>query len=70
MSTESSDLAIKEFDQKTSALEQQLFNVIEGQDTDVIHEAMLLVMHRVMGSHNFGRFLLGCKYQQPICNKH
>lgn len=57
------DKTEKEFKKNTAALEQQLLTLIEGQDTAVIYEAMLLVIHRVTGSLQFGRLLLGSSYR-------
>lgn len=49
--------------EQITALEQQILKVITGQDADVIHEAMLLVMHRLLGSFHFGKILFGSNYR-------
>lgn len=52
-----------EFNQKKSALEQQLLQVIEGQDADVVYESILLIIHRLLGYHQFGVMLFGSNYR-------
>lgn len=55
------DAEEKEFNEKKSAIEQQLLKAIDGQDMEVIFEAIMLVLHRILGTARFGSIFIGGK---------
>ncbi len=52
-----------ELKKDTAELEQQFLKLIEGQDTTVIFQSMMLVIHRQFGTDWFVKHLLGSRYR-------
>jgi hypothetical protein len=50
-----------EFNQQTTVLEQQILAVIEGKELAVVHEALMLVLHRTLDTNGFIALLSSCK---------
>jgi hypothetical protein len=50
-------------EEEKTALERKLQIAVDGHSADVIEEALLLVLHRILGTFKFGRLLLGSNYR-------